>query len=275
MGKIIRQQHEEYLEAVGLMATGKSREGLAALDDLGWVREGKANYLKEAAASYLKLTDEGKNLDRCLAVSPTWEENRLFTNEIRSGLKERGLLSEDTSAHVVHQSLNWTEPQRGNWHNYKPGQVVTFNQSNSKWKAGESATVKKVEDGKVIVSSADKESFLPLARPASFEVGVARSIGVCLGDKILITANQKKHGLINGRVLTVEKIGDDGSLLTREGVTIPVAFKRWTHGYVVTSHKSQGRTCEHVVGAAARLDAKALYVLTLAREMVLHPPYPR
>jgi hypothetical protein len=41
---------------------------------------------------------------------------------------------------------------------------------------------------------------------------------------------------------------------------VPPTFQRWTHGYVVTSHKAQGRTCERVVVAAARLDAKSSYV---------------
>jgi ATP-dependent exoDNAse (exonuclease V) alpha subunit len=83
---------------------------------------------------------------------------------------------------------------------------------------------------------------------------------VSLGDKILIRANQKPLGLINGQVLTVEKIEPDGALQTREGIAVPATFKQWTHGYVVTSHKAQGRTCERVVVAAARLDAKSSYV---------------
>jgi ATP-dependent exoDNAse (exonuclease V) alpha subunit len=41
---------------------------------------------------------------------------------------------------------------------------------------------------------------------------------------------------------------------------VPATFKQWTHGYVVTSHKAQGRTCERVVVAAARLDSKSSYV---------------
>jgi hypothetical protein len=41
---------------------------------------------------------------------------------------------------------------------------------------------------------------------------------------------------------------------------VPATFRQWTHGYVVTSHKAQGRTCEKVVVAAARLDAKSAYV---------------
>ena len=55
---------------------------------------------------------------------------------------------------------------------------------------------------------------------------------------------------------------------------VPPAFKQWTHGYVVTSHKAQGRTCERVVVAAARLDAKSSYVAcSRGREMCsVHTP---
>ena len=128
------------------------------------------------------------------------------------------------------------------------------------WKAGESAAVARVEAGKVVVVSGDHERTLPLKSAGSFDVAISRPIGVCPGDKILIRANARPLGLINGQVLTVEKIGLGGALHTREGVRVPPAFKQWTHGYVVTSHKAQGRTCERVVVAAARLDAKSSYV---------------
>ncbi len=69
-----------------------------ALDKLGWVHEGQADYLKNAAAVYMEFTHDGTDLDCCLAVSPTWEENRLLTREIRSGLKEKGLLPMNENA---------------------------------------------------------------------------------------------------------------------------------------------------------------------------------
>jgi hypothetical protein len=37
-------------------------------------------------------------------------------------------------------------------------------------------------------------------------------------------------------------------------------FRQWCHGYVVTSHKAQGWTADHVVVAAERLTAKGAYV---------------
>jgi hypothetical protein len=180
-----------------------------------------------------------------------------LTHEIRSGLKERDLLPKAETPCTVHDSLRWTVQQRGNWRNYQPGQVVTFSKSVSSRKAGESATIERLEKGKVLLSG---DKALALKNAASFDVGITRPIGICPGDKILIRANQRTLGLINGQVLTVGKIEADGTLHTREGATVPPAFKQWTHGYVVTSHKAQGRTCERVVVAAARLDAKSAYV---------------
>ena len=259
--EIQRQKHAGYKEAVGMLSSGAARDGLTALDKLGWLHEGQGNYLKDAAAAYFHLTDDGKNLDRCLAVSPTWEENRHLTHEIRSGLKERDLLPKEDTACTVHDSLRWTVQQRRNPRNYEPGQKMVFAKSAGGWKAGEMVTVGHVENGTVEVTATDgRKSNLPFQQAAAFDVGLPRSIAVCPGDKILMRANARPLGLINGQVLTVERIELDGSLHTREGITVPATFKQWTHGYVVTSHKAQGRTCERVVVAAARFDAKSSYV---------------
>jgi hypothetical protein len=267
VGAIIRQTGE-YRKAVEMMAgsaqkelAGSARKGMAALDQLGWVHEGKSGYLRAAAGDYFKLTDDGKNLTRCLAVCPTWEENHLLTKDIRDGLKERALLPEKAEGSLtVHRSLQWTAAQKSDRQNYHAGQVVTFAKSTDGWKAGESVTVTKITEEGVMLASPKKESFLPLSRLGSFDVGTSHAIEVRRGDKIQVLGNRKSLGLINGQILTVAKLGEDGSILSREGPTIPGDFRQWTHGYVVTSHKAQGRTCEHVLVAAAELSARSAYV---------------
>jgi hypothetical protein len=72
--------------------------------------------------------------------------------------------------------------------------------------------------------------------------------------------NDKSRGLINGQVVTVESVRFDGSLQTQCGKEIPSTFRQFAHGYVVTSHKAQGRTARNVIVAAERLDGKAAYV---------------
>lgn len=70
----------------------------------------------------------------------------------------------------------------------------------------------------------------------------------------------EKLGLINGEVFTCTGVQSNGSILTREGKRLPASFRDFAHGYVVTSHKSQGRTHDQVVIAAAQMVAKAAYV---------------
>jgi hypothetical protein len=89
-----------------MLSSGAARDGLAALDKLGWVHEGQGNYLKDAAAAYFQSTDDGKSLDRCLAVSPTWEENRHLTQEIYNmSMRELQSITLGWRIHLINSPL--------------------------------------------------------------------------------------------------------------------------------------------------------------------------
>ncbi|HEY5892340.1 MAG TPA: hypothetical protein VIT91_03835 [Chthoniobacterales bacterium] len=111
-----------------------------------------------------------------------------------------------------------------------------------------------------MVLASGKETVLDLRQGNTFDVARLREIEISPGDKILIRANNKQLGLINGQVLTVAGIEPDGSLRTNESISVPAQFRQWCHGYVVTSHKAQGWTADHVVVAAERITAKGAYV---------------
>ena len=212
-----------------------------------------------AAADFIRLTQQGRDLERCLAVSFTWDENHRFTESIRNGLREQGILPAEATHLTVHESLRWTNQQKGNWQRYEPGQVVTFAPSSNR--SASSAMVVRVEKKRVVVSlPSRKEMTLDLRRADSFDVALSRQIEVAPDDKVLVRANDKRLGLINGQVLTISNIAPDGTLHTKEGMCIPSEFRQWCHGYVVTSHKAQGWTADHVVVAAERLTAKGAYV---------------
>jgi conjugative relaxase-like TrwC/TraI family protein len=257
VAEIRRQQSvPAYRSAIEKMATGDARGGLEAMDAMGWLKEGR--YLQAAADEFLLLAEAG--LDRCLAVAPTWQENHRFTEAIRAGLKTRGNLGESIHREVF-DSLSWTTQQKRNPSNYAAGQKVVFSRTNGTWRPGDVAEVRRIEGKTIIVSTAaGGERKLALRAAHVFDVGQPRMIEIATGDKVLVRANRKKLGLNNGQVLTVRGIDADGALLTREGPTISATFHQWCHGYVVTSHKAQGRTFEHVVVAAERLDAKSAYV---------------
>jgi AAA domain len=271
--EIHRQLPDEYRAAVTQMAAGNVRHGLEGLDRMNWIREGQSDYLEKAAADFLRLTDQGRHLDRCLAVSFTWDENHRFTDSIRKGLKETGVLPAEGTRLEVHESLRWTSQQKRDWQRYEPGQVVTFAPSRNR--PAPSATVVRVEKGKVImVLASRKEIALDLQRPDSFDVVRPRQIEVSPGDKILIRANDKRLGLTNGQVLTVSSIAPSGALETKEGQRVPADFRQWCHGYVVTSHKAQGWTADHVVIAAESFTSKGAYVACSRgrKSCIVHTP---
>lgn len=255
---IRRQVVAEYREAVKLMAVGSARRGLERLDELGWVHEGRADYLRAAMVDYLARSDEGKRLDAVIAVTPTWRENDAFTGMLRAELKARGILTPGQSF-VVHDPLPWTRVQQTRAENYTPGLVVIFNREGAEFFPGEFAEVSRVEKGGVWLRGPVGERRLPL-KGVDFSVARTREIEVSPGDKLLVRANDRGSGLINGETLTVAALRED-MIETIEGRRINTAnFRRFSHGFAVTSHKSQSKTADHVVVAAERLNGRAAYV---------------
>jgi hypothetical protein len=141
--------------------------------------------------------------------------------------------------------------------------LVTFNSNIKSIPHGKTLEVERIESGDIWFKGHDK----PLNAKAyadKFSVSLPRNIEIADGDKILIRRNHKQGGLINGTVLTVDSIKADGSMDTRDkdgkNFHIPADYRHFTHGYVVTSYKSQGRTHDYEVIAAEKLDAKTAYV---------------
>ena len=144
-------------------------------------------------------------------------------------------------------------------------------------KAGEVAKSEAVA-GKQLVLANGKRIF---AKGASdfIDVGEMRKIELCEGDLIQFRVNLKAKKIYNGTLARVsadpgkvEILYSDGR--PRELIDMPENYAAFDYGWVMTSHKSQGRTAENVVVAAESLDRKAFYVALSRgrREMSLHCP---
>jgi hypothetical protein len=229
---------------------------LERLDALGWVKEGRANYLRAAAADYARLAGDAKA--KVLAVTPTWAEQGAFTQEVRVLLTKAGALGPAAQV-TVHEPMKWTRAQARNPANYEPGMVATFNRASGGFRAGEFAPVTRIARGLVFVQTPTGERMLPLGR-GSFSVSLPRPLEVAAGDRILIRANDRNARLLNGEIVSVQQIVGSHLQLGDDRVIDTAKFREFTHGYAVTSHASQGMTVDHVIVAAERLDAKAAYV---------------
>ncbi len=196
-----------------------------------------------------------------VCVCPTWAENHALTDEIRRQLRAAGRLQGGQSF-TVHESVSWTAAQKANFRNYRPGLFVTFNEARRGFAKGSAWEVVSEEQGQVILrNDRGQQKALDVKGAAtSFDVAAPRSLEIAPGDWVLLRENDRRAGLLNGRVHQVKAI--DGDVLRFEdGVNLDTKrFHRFLHGYAITSHKAQGMTVDHVVVAASRLDGRAAYV---------------
>ena len=255
-----RQIVENYRAAILSMAEGKTALGMEQLAELGWIREGKSAYLEQAAEAWVERSEYGAKAAEVLCVSPTWEENYALSEAIRDRLKGGGKLSNAYQLDAVH-SLKWTSAQKRKLADVvtsTPGLLVTPTLKLDGLEQSRSYAVEGVQDGWIKLAGGH---LLNARKDAErFNVGVRRRIEVAKGEQLLMRMNDKGRGLINGAVVTVSEVRSDGSLRTECGKEIPATFGQFTHGYVVTSQKAQGRTARHVIVAAERLDGKSAYV---------------
>lgn len=249
---IRRQKPEGYREAVAAIAEGDAARGFAALDALGAVLEVKDASARNAqlAAAYLDALGHGES---ALVVSPTHAEGARVTDLIRDGLKARGAVTEAQGVTQL-KPTNWTEAERTSARNYAPGMVVSFHQNAKGFARGERSTVLAVEADNVTVWTEKKQlKTLPLAAASRFQVFERHELELGVGDLVRLNANGRdaKGGrLNNGAQYRVASFTQEGDLVLEgtQGAARVVGreFGHLAHGYVATSHSSQGKTVDRV-----------------------------
>ena len=231
----IQRQKGNYKEAVKLLSIGHTAEGFDRLNDLGWVKEVlEADRYRQLAADYVATVKVGKS---ALVVSPTHLEGDRITTEIRESLQRLGQLGHVEREFIILQSTNLTAAARGDAVNYQPGDVIQFHQNAKGFQRGERATV-------------NSPTAVPLDQAERFQVYRPASLSLAAGDVVRITQNgqtaDKKHALHNGSLYRVRGFSKSGEIVLQNGWTVSKDFGHLAHGYVVTSHASQGKTVDRV-----------------------------
>jgi ATP-dependent exoDNAse (exonuclease V) alpha subunit len=265
-----RQTEESYREAVKAISEGdvvgkdgKTRleAGFDMLDKMKAIIEGSPDEIhKQIAADYLDVISQrkGDGFKKALVISPTHAEADEVTQAIRDELKAQGRLAKEDRIFLSLRSLNLTEAQRGDAREYLPGAVVQFHQNAKGFKRAERVTVTASKDGKVSIRRADGSTgFLPLQEAKKFQVYEQDEVALATGDKIRITMNgfarDTRKGLLenvakkdmhNGRTYEVAGFTREGDIKLDNGYILSKNYGGVTHGYVVTSHSSQGKTCD-------------------------------
>lgn len=247
----IRRQRGKYREAVAALAREDVEAGFETLCELGAVREiGDAETRDgQIASDYAELTGRGQDV---LVVSPTHVEGERVTDRIRDELKAGKRLGKDERTLTRLDNLQWTEAQRSDPASYKPGDIVEFHQhAPGGCRSGRRYEVVSAEDGRVAIRGADgTERPLPMDTAKRFNVYRKREIAVAKGDRIRITKNATTvdgHKVFTGRSYGTKGFDDNGNIKLDNGWLLRPDHGHITHGYVGTSHASQGKTVDHVL----------------------------
>ena len=236
----IMRQEGDYKKAVRLLSEDKVAEGFDELDRLGWVREvgDKERYLR-LAESYIAASAEKRpdgERKTALVVSPTHAEGQRITEVIRAALAAQGKLGEEREF-TAWRPLHLTQAERGEAASYAAGDMLQFHQNARGFKNGERLVV--------------DDQPLPLAEAARFQVYRPETMRLAAGDRLRVTANGKtadgRHRLNNGALYTVKGFTPAGDVVVDNGWVIGKDFGHVAHGYVVTSHASQGKTVDKVL----------------------------
>ena len=243
---IRRQRKAEYRKAVELAAQKRTVEAFAQLERMGAVAEFSGDKLhSEAAQSYVKALAQNRS---ALLVAPTWNEIEAVTEKVRAALKTSGRLAGEEKEFQVFDSLSWTEAQKRDVRQYRPGMAIRFHRGKGDFAKDETVAVVAVENDILKVQRADSsESVFPLgADCACFDVGEKKKLKIAAGDKLLLQANAGHKHFINGELVEVRAIQGDSVVLV-DGRVIPQNYRTFTHGYALTSHAAQGKTVDEVL----------------------------
>src|SRR5579884_577060 len=237
--EILRQQGN-YKRAAGLLSEGRTEEAFEELDKLGWIKQvPDGDRDQQLASAYLAVVAEKKRggaYKSALVVSPTHMEAERITAAIRESLKADGKLrGERLISTWVPKHL--TDAQKADATEYEPGYLLQFHQN-----------AKGYTKGSRLVVGEGAEPPTQLAQ--RFEVYRPAQLALGIGDRVRITAGGKTkdgwHRLSNGSLFTVQGFTRRGDIIVDRGWVIDRDFGHLTHGYVVTSHASQGVTVDKV-----------------------------
>jgi conjugative relaxase-like TrwC/TraI family protein len=251
----ILRQGGDYKKAAEALSEGRTEEGFNELDKLGWIKQvPDSERYQQLTAAYLSAAAEKKPNGKpksALVVSMTHAEAGRITDAVRVGLKEQGKLKSErmvkgwVPAHL-------TDAQKADATEYEPGDLLQFHQNAPGYKKGSRLIV-----GESVPPPTQLANRFELYRPTEFPLAV--------GDRVRITAGGKtKDGvrLDNGTLLTVEGFTRGGDIIVDHGKIIARDFGHLTHGYVVTSHASQGVTVDKIFVGVSSESFPATYQRT-------------
>ena len=264
LSQVQRQTLAEYRHAVEELRQDPAR-GFSKLAELGAIREVdwqlRPQEVSKAYREALRQPNAQGQTRQVLVVAPTHDEIRRLTDSIRQDRQRAGELSAEATF-TRHVPLHWTEAQKRQIKNYRPGLVLEFHKATRTVAKNEAVEVVRVERDQLIArKESGQEIALTRRQAQAFSVAEAQPIAVAAGDRLLLEANRRERGFraTNGELVTVAQVAN-GQIQLADGRALPGNYRQFDHGYAVTAHRSQGKTVDAVIVSGDRMSQELFYV---------------
>jgi ATP-dependent exoDNAse (exonuclease V) alpha subunit len=250
----VRQRYPELLRAVEHLSRGEIVESIQLLEQQGRITE-IADPQRRIAAIARSFAASPTNT---IVVSPDNASRREINQAVRAELQTVGVVQPHNHVFLVLVPRSDMTGADRTWAaRYDVGEVLRY-QRGSKELGIEKHSYAEV------VAIESKSNLLTVQKPdgaqVTYDPSRLRGISAyheierefAVGDRLQWTAPNKKLGIANRDLGTVEQIGSDGQLSVRMENGKAVAFdanqmRHFDHGYAVTSHSSQGLTANRVL----------------------------
>jgi len=210
-----RQQNApQLLEIIEDYYAQRYDAALQKIEGLGLIRESntRTDSLQALVADVMEEFKRGQNP---LVISPIHRDGKAFAQSLRASMKAEGMLGQEDHEVAWLESADLSAAQQRDPIYYEPGQIIEFHRQREKggFRCGDHWEVTRREDQAVFVAADGKERLLPLHLAEDFNVYRAQTMPVAVGERVLITKNNRKASLTNGDLLEVKAIDQTGILL--------------------------------------------------------------
>lgn len=255
VNRIYRQKVEDYKNAVLDISEGRISKGFERLNRMGSIIEIEPYKLtSELANDYLECRAGNKS---ALIIAPTHEQGEAVSDTIRQKLRTGKYIGENDRQYERLKNKNLTQAEKQDTRNFKTGEVIQFHQNVRGINRGSKCSVVEVSENNILIKKKDGEiAKLPINKPECFDVYTVHELKLAKGDIIRITKNGfdiDGSRLDNGKMVEIKGFDHSGNI---KGVTVNSPnnkeiildknFGNINHGYVMTSHASQGKTVDQV-----------------------------
>jgi conjugative relaxase-like TrwC/TraI family protein len=243
-----RKAIEEYKLAVTEARNGLLAASFNRLNQNGAIIQcGLFEQQKFLAEKYLELVTAGHST---VVVSQTWSELHAVNEQIRAGLKARGLIGQTDVVVTALVKLDLTDAQKRDARFYSEKSAVVFNQNVAGFKQGTVGQLVQMNERELIIKANDKIRAIDFKYLERLSVCEPKALALAEGDCLQLKANAKTASgrpLANGELVTVKRVENNGQIILRDGRILPENYRQFVRGYAVTSYAAQGKTGDYII----------------------------